>query len=516
MIAWSVLAWLGWQALLCGVPVRAQSGDGGENGGFRRFRLKLRQELADVFPIDLTGNGLLDLVVVQTDPTTRQPKSYLTVFLQTPNGFEEALSAGRPLPGNLMLAGVGHFSSGPGLVLLTPDRLYVLPWSGRRFVDRREGGLPVDSIFMHNPGTYKSGIDWIVDLNGDGLNEILVPALHGFTLVREGPGGTLVQQALLKVYSDPAVIHYYRRTYVAHELPDFRVVDIDGRGARDLVVYNQGLLQIFLMHDKPSDTLRDPDLERDFQPPKPFNPTEPWDPPLLLMEARDINADGLLDLVFSKNSAAETELKANTRILIYYGFRNPNSGLLDFPDKPDQVYASEGFTLPLLKDINHDRRMDLVLVNVEINFWNSIKALIARTVTAEAAYYTMPPGGRYDREPNEIVDYSIKFSLGRFTHQPLSAFGDFNGDGLPDLLLSLDKERLGIHWGRKHAYWASDYDAVLTEFLPIREKRLHVLDLNNDGRDDLILEYNRDDIRQMPEMFKTITVLLSNFPRPGG
>ena len=483
--------------------------------GFRRQRLKLRQELAEAFPIDLTGNGLQDLVVIETDPASRRPRSFLTVFLQSPQGFREAPLAARELPANIMLANVGRFSFGPGLLLLLPERLLLLPWRNGRFDEDGRPGLTVETVFTQNPGTFKSGIDWIVDINGDGINEILVPALHGFTIVREGIGGGLQRMARLQVYSDPSVINYYRRLYVAHEIPAFRIVDIDGQGWPDLVVYNEGLLQIFLLDGNVDPALRSPDMERDFQPPKPFVPKEPWDPPLLLMEASDINGDGILDLVFSKNAAAETDLKASTRVLIYYGLRKDPAGPIDFPDKPDQVYASEGFTLPLVKDINHDGRQDLVLVNVEINFWNSIKALIARTVTAEAAFYLMPAGGRYNREPSEIIGYSIKFSLGRFTHQPLSIFGDLNGDGLPDLLLSLDKERLGVHWGRQGAFWPSDYDEVLEDFLPIRGKRVKVVDLNRDGRDDLVLEYNRDDIRQMPEMFKTLTVLLSNFPPRG-
>ena len=116
-------------------------------------------------------------------------------------------------------------------------------------------------------------------------------------------------------------------------------------------------------------------------------------------------------------------------------------------------------------------------------------------------------------KPNDVVDYSVKFSLGRFSHQPLTSFGDFNGDERPDLLLSVDKNRLGIHWGQAGAVWNDDHDFLIEDFLPIRANGLRVTDIDGDGRDDLIFSYNRNDIRQMPEMNRKFTVLLSRFPK---
>ncbi len=118
------------------------------------------------------------------------------------------------------------------------------------------------------------------------------------------------------------------------------------------------------------------------------------------------------------------------------------------------------------------------------------------------------------REPDDVVDYSVKFSLGRFSHQPISTFGDFNGDGRPDLVLSVSKEGLGIHWGLEDDFWDNDYDFLLEDFLPTRGKGVRVADLDGDGRDDLIFVYNRNDIRQMPEVNHKFTVLLSRFGTP--
>jgi hypothetical protein len=86
---------------------------------------------------------------------------------------------------------------------------------------------------------------------------------------------------------------------------------------------------------------------------------------------------------------------------------------------------------------------------------------------------------------------------------------------LPDLLLSAGREELGIHWGHKDGFWSSRPDEVIKDNFPIVPGRVRVLDLDGDGRDDLLITYIRDDIRQMPEVNHTFTVLLSRYPRPG-
>jgi len=266
-----------------------------------------------------------------------------------------------------------------------------------------------------------------------------------------------------------------------------------------------------------------PALRLDFQPPKPFDPKGPEDPPLRLVMAKDLDQDGLFDLVFAKNSATDSTFRTSTRILVHYGQNREsgesgekakNSALPHFNLKPDQVFVSEGFTFPIFLDLNSDQRTDMVLVNVEVGFWNAVKAFIARSVTAQAAFYLMPAQGRFTQQPNKLVDYTVTFTLGRDTHKPLAVFGDFNGDGRPDLLLSKDKETLGLHWGQPDGLWQGDPDAKITGAFPVHQRDMLVEDLDGDGRDDLILRLGRRDYRQMPEMNGKFAVMMSRFPFP--
>lgn len=489
-----------------------------EPAGFERHRLALQTEMAQVIAYDLDGDGGKELLVVETDRGTRRAALRLRIFKKASReeggGFHPLPAAAAPLPADLAMIAVGRFPSGAALVLLLAGRLELWPWEGGRFNPVRAGPITQESIFVKSGGGIKSGLEWIADLDGDGYDEIIVPLLDGFQVLRVWEGWEVTPHQRLASKSRSRLWNYLRKSYLAYRLPSLRLLDIDHNGWKDVLAYSDGLVQIFYLSAQPSPAPRAPDIQFDLQPPRPFDPKEPRDPPLKLEAAEDLNGDGLLDFVGSKVAATDSAMNTNTRVLVYYGRPAPGEGGFTLPTKPDQVFATEGFTQPVLVDINGDGNTDLALVNVEIGFWTMIRALISRTVSAETAFYLMAHKGKYPQKPSEVVSYSVEFSLGRFTHQPITAFGDFNADGRPDLLLSVDKDGLGIHLGVPEGVWDDDYDYLIEEFLPIRGKGVRVTDIDGDGRDDLIFIYNRNDIRLMPEVNRKFTVLLSKFPIP--
>lgn len=503
--AFCIARWLALLVLLVPSALAAQQ--------FDRHRIPVRTELSHVYTFDLTGDGAQELLVVEVDRSLRDPTPQLRVFLYKGGAFEAAPRAAMDLPAKLAMLGVGRFPDGPALVLLMPHRLALWPWRDGRFHADGASESEQESIFLKSGGEPQSGLQWVVDLNGDGFDEIVVPRLDGLQVLRVGPRGIITPHVRLATRTHNRLWFYLRENFMAYQLPVVRFLQLDGRGWKDVVAYAKGLVQIFYLDDSPAAGARAPDEEIELQPPKPFDPKLPWDPPLKLIKAQDLNGDGLLDMVFSKVAPTDSAMRTNTRVLVYYGRPKEGGRGFTLPAAPDQVFASEGFSYPILVDINSDGGTDLAMVNVEIGFWTMLRALIARTVNAETAFYLMSPQGRYPREPNDVVGYSVRFSLGRFSHQPLTSFGDFNGDERPDLLLSVDKNGLGIHWGQAGAFWDDDPDFLIEDFLPLRVNGMRVTDIDGDGRDDLIFSYNRNDIRNMPEVNRKFTVLLSRFPK---
>ncbi len=482
---------------------------------FLREQPAVQHELAAVLPFDLDGDGRQELVVLEVERGPGRDVTYtLRVLHSGEAGFAPLPGATVTLPRTVSLAGVGTFRRGPGLALLMPGELAVWPWRDGRFAPQAAARLAVDSLFPVAGGELKQGLTWLADLDGDGADELLVPRFDGVAVISEDPDGQLRQRALLRIRPDAQLLDWFRRNLLAYEVPALAVQQVDGRGWQDVVLFMDGQLWVFLLDDTLDGGERAPAYVRDLQPPRPFDPKLPRDPPMRLVSAQDLNGDGHFDLIVSKNAASDSQFNSRTHVLIYYGRAGQGGAPIDFPAEPDQVYFTEGFSVPLVLDVNGDGRKDLVLVNVEIGFWNVIKALISRSVNAQAAFYLMPPEGRLPRDPQHLQTYEVTFSLGRFSHQPIADFGDLNGDGLPDLLLSENKETIGIHWGQRDGVWASAPDARLKDAIPLAGARVRVGDLDGDGRDDLLFVYNRDDIRRMPEVNHTFTVLRSRYGSP--
>ena len=498
-------------SLLLGAAALAPS-IGGSTLPPRRYVLHLDRELGDVLPLDVNGDGLMDLVVLEVDASRRDAPLHARVFLQSPDGFTP-VGAGDILPEGVMLAGAGKFMQGPGLALLTDKGVAIWIWHGDRFAP--QAMLPVEGLFPYPGGGLNTGLSWVADLNGDGLSELMVPRPDGLTLLRQNAQGDWVSAGLLRARARGQLFNMFRGKVAGYDLPAVSLVDplpAPGQAPwRSVAVFNDGVLAVFRPDGEIVAGDRAPVLQQDLQPPVAFDPKVPYDPPLQLVAARDLDGDGLLDLVFMKAQSGESDFNARTRVLVYFGRPAASAGGFAFNSEPDQVYEEKGFTLPFVMDLNGDGRPDLVLVHVETGPWTVIKAFISRSVTADVGYYLMSNRRRYPVKPDATGKFSVNFSLGRAGHQPIVLFGDWNGDGFQDLLLSADKNRLGIHWGGAKGFWAEQPDATIQGPLPLRAERVRVGDLNGDGSDDLIFLYDRDDVRQMPETFRTVTVLLSPY-----
>ena len=518
-------------ALLCALVVPLQSVPArGEDHirtpkDFQRLEVALAGEMAAVFAVELDGLRGKELVVLEADRDSgRSERLSTAVYTPRGDGYARLPDSVTPLPPGVALAAMGRFRGGPGLALLTPTGVFILPWRGGAFVAQDRPTLAFHSAFAVREGSLMDGLEWVRDLNGDGLDEIMPPGFDHLSIWWQASGqvdpwGGWAMMEPMEIPAHTRLMDWSlsQRKLLAFRLPTVQVVPRGPGQWPDMVLYQGGLFRLFRLHAQ--DGVAHPPqllLEVDFQPPVPFDPAKPLDPTMRLVRATDLNRDGSLDAVFLKTAASDAQFNTNTTVLVHYDVPTlarqsggAKEGQPTTAPRPDQVFAMEGFVYPILLDMDGNHTTDLLMVNVEIGFWNAIKALIARSVSAEGAYYLMPEGKRYPVSPNVLEDYTVKFSLGRHSHQPIFAFADLNGDGRPDLMLSQTKERLGVHFGRTEGYWHTNTDLEFEDDLPARRQRVRVTDLNGDGKDDLILEYNRDDMRLMPHVRGHFTVLRS-------
>jgi len=238
-LMWKVPRWLAGITvmLMWGMSAQAQAAP-----RFKRFSLPLTLEFAQVYPFDMNGDRLLDLVVMEVDRSRRTPSMQVSVYLQTPAGFSPQPVSSTPVATQAMMGGLGQFSRGPGLVLLFPGGVEVWPWTGKGFSDKDAMWAPVASLYSVASGEIKPEPDWVEDLNGDGRHEILAPGFNAVRVLRESPPGKLEVMATLPFFPQSKIVTLIRRKVVQFDMPDMRLLDIDGNGWKDVLLFSDNLL----------------------------------------------------------------------------------------------------------------------------------------------------------------------------------------------------------------------------------------------------------------------------------
>lgn len=475
--------------------------------------LPLEREMGTVRLIDLDDDGSKELLVLEGDRDSREYRLRVAVYTLREGKYVRLSRASAELPAGVSAVDVGRFSFGKALIFISPNRVHLWPWREDVFDEQTRLEWEVAGVMPLRMRNLRARYPLLHDLNEDGRDELVLPTLAGGQVWGESAQGewTLRAQLQLHSYGDIAHVPYSGNWYLWHNLIIPHVLNADGQGWRDIALFDEGLLTIFSLGAEGRLDLEADPMRFDFQPPQLFDPQKPEDPSLKLIRAEDLNGDKQMDLVFSKTRQGNSVLDARTLILVHYG--KQSAGKLSYTKQADQVFVGEGFALPLILDLNGDGLLDLVSVNVEAGFWNFVRGLISRTIVGEAGFYPMGKDGRYPKRPSALRSYQVNFSLGRRTHQPIFAFGDLNGDGWPDLLLSRAKNKLGVHWGQQNEFWSKKPNETLKIDLPTRRNHIWVEDVNHDRRDDLVLIYLRGDIRLLPHRNKQFLVLQSMFDR---
>ena len=507
-LIWVAFGWL---------VASASSAWGQDPFPLERVPVTLRLELAELYFQDVNADRREDLILLEVDRSRRSVRAFLRVLVQKGIAgqginFRDTTSQPMLLPGDVLMLNPAMTPTGPALAVVRPGWLELWPWENNRFNMEAARKLKVDSLFNSTGGEPITGWDWVVDLNHDGVSEFMLPQFDGMVLVTQ-EGAELQQKARMGYRVDMGVssgsgsIMRFSQPSVSYRLPSVFFVQANGEGWLDLLVYDEGLTQLYFLSENVSGDVK-PSYSSDFQPPKPFNLEDEREMSLDLVAAGDFNQDHRLDLLFRKSSGYNSSLSTTTWFYAHYGTASDRRY---FNEEPDQSWEWEGLALPFMLDMNHDGRLDLITVFAEISLWGVASAWSSGTTSAEGHYLLMQPNGQFLDESDEVFQYEVGFETGRGGHQPIVIFEDVNTDGIPDLLLSISPDEMGVHFGQLKEPWPEDPDMVIEAHLPTRSHTVYARDLNGDGRTDLILTYSREDRRKMPDVDGTLVVV---FPLP--
>ena len=135
-------------------------------------------------------------------------------------------------------------------------------------------------------------------------------------------------------------------------------------------------------------------------------------------------------------------------------------------------------------------------------------ALLAGSIDQNVFLFKMDSKGNYGRKPNISREVELNFSLTKGqSGSPVVKLADVNGDDLKDLILSSGDNTLKIYLGRTGKQSFSSRSTSYKTNLPKDGNTLFTQDLNNDGKEDILMKYSSLDDEKLARKFKVLLAL---------
>lgn len=472
---------------------------------FRHHSISVEGRINRVLLRDIDGDGRCDLVVQHT--STLSPHPYLdrifSFYLQSAGAYNDTADHRLTANEDEILFDIGDLE-GDGLqeiVFLKHDGVYM-----RRFVNgsflSEEVLILAGSVFAAPDVERVRFYPFLRDINGDGRREILIiqpTEIHLYGAVGRIPSYHRLKR--LYIASEYTFTDEDELLYILH-LPELHQEDFNGDGYPDLLIHMSGRLDIFLQYPRnPEMTggLVPPDLRYRFGTQNVSTSFfDPLAPSASFIEIGDLNGDHRADVLYSKASRGSFT-SGISQIQIYL---NQNNRI---PHLPDQVITTENVGAEhLTADIDGDGRLDMATLTYSIGLAQAVKFLLFRKASFSLQFYRMRSDGTYPKRPDDRITFSRKMRIRDLLRSPFcqSLEGDFNGDGIHDLLLATEAGRVSVFPGTIEGLFKKE--EVFHIDVPVSSSTI-IDDVNKDGVDDLIFTYPED-----PVLEGRINLLLSN------
>lgn len=377
----------------------------------------------------------------------------------------------------------------------------------------------VESLYIQDQADFLSKGDFIQDLNNDGYDDVIIADFNKTHILIGQEQGDFVSQTLpikpeVRVLSSGASYTQTKLYFSDVNFDDKKDILLVGDG--EMIIYPQYGSSLFLskairitINDAISGTdwwnKRDESGEQLDQSDLEYRKLE---------ELRDINADGIVDMVVRYTKASGVLDRVND-YEIFLGQKSAaqkGKNTLSYAKEADSVIHAEG-TLTGLEfvDIDSDDKLEVLLAGFDIGLSQIIGALVTGGIDQDVYVFKMSEQDKFHEKPAIKKGVELTFSLS--SGQSGSAvvkLADLNGDGLKELVLSDDDDELKIYLGkkstnsskRKRSFYkrSISYDTQL----PRDGNLVMVEDLNGDGKDDLLMKFSRLDGEDKNKEFKVL------------
>ena len=392
------------------------------------------------------------------------------------------------------------------------------------------------------PGGDIPHVDITRDLNHDGRDDLVLPDIDGFwisTQVSNGSFTDVVKLGPPEPFLDvPAMWEgrsYREMGLSAATIPVYlsRVHEFDYNqdGRSDLVFWNEDRFDVYLQDERGQ---FGPAAET-------FTTDVPFDSDGTYSRASDFNDEGMFSLLFGFNEntrrtvlhslrdlngdqvadlvtltlAGRTPIRQRSLYEAHFGMATP-AGTSFAPDVGTAIHPRGkagamqpwGYSSQWFQDFDGDGQVDIMFRDVRVGFGGMTRALLGNSVAIDLELYRMEDGVYPDKPTTrrKIRRFAPFAGIGN-VFLPTVLMGDVNGDGRSDLLVGQSPEKLHVFLGVPGPDLLARQPRKVAVALPSDERNTWLVDLNKDGKKDLLIRHAPTD--HAPDEPHRLTTLIA-------
>jgi len=459
---------------------------------FLRFEVIFEHPIENIFTEDLNQDGLKDLLIV----TNAEEKRLHQIFFQKEAGFSQTPDQVLAHDESAILFDIGDISdeySGKEIVYLTRDSLYCYHLKESHYQQEPERLIDIPSILQSPSPECPVRAELIYTLE-DGSKFLLIPGPDTAAIIYCQSGKSMEIQNI-HIRSNFITSTEFRSSQEDTGIGDFAqkisvrvpllyIKDFNGDKRQDIISVYKDKIKVFFNHEDGRFSIN-PDFEIDLEVLTEEEKKKALKP-LFKAEAVDLDSNGLTDFIVTKIT-----IKTTTGITKVYIHLNQDGRINKIPDQIMVFESSFGY--PQILDLNADNHKDLIISELKFGFIQLIKILITKKASFKEGVFLWK-GGKFPSFPDFKLKSHMEFDFENpeIKGDLMHFGGDFNGDGIKDLLKSSSSDnKLYIFHGdlKNQKIYSKKANLEIKESeLPME---LILKDLNNDKITDILFDFKR-------------------------